>query len=210
MSWVRDFILKKTGYQIVRTRTKKRLETEGPTDPGKNTRFGQKCFMGKYSYIRSGDIAPNTFIGRYCSIGLNVHIGVHSHDISLLTTMPLSPWTGRVEKDPHHPGVLEEGFATIVGNDVWIGLNVIILRGVKIGDGAVVAAGSVVTKDVPAYAVVGGIPAKIIKYRFSEEIIKELLNIKWWELRIDLIDQVKLDPIEVAVEKLKRIKAEEQ
>jgi serine acetyltransferase len=68
-----------------------------------------------------------------------------------------------------------------IGHDVWIGARVFIRDGVKIGNGAVVAAGSVVVKDVPDYAIVGGVPAKIIRYRFSEEMIAELLNLKWWE-----------------------------
>ena len=67
-----------------------------------------------------------------------------------------------------------------IGNDVWIGANVCILPGISIGDGAVLAAGAVITKDVPPYAIVGGVPAKVIKYRFSEDIIKKLLKIKWW------------------------------
>jgi virginiamycin A acetyltransferase len=76
---------------------------------------------------------------------------------------------------------------TIVGNDVWFGRECMILPGIKIGDGAVIAAGAVVVQDVPPYAVVGGNPAKIIKYRFSEEIIEELLKIQWWNWDLDKI-----------------------
>ncbi len=68
-----------------------------------------------------------------------------------------------------------------IGNDVWIGANVLILDGVTIGNGAIIAAGAVVTKDVPPYAVVGGVPAKIIKYRFNKEEIDFLEQLKWWE-----------------------------
>jgi acetyltransferase-like isoleucine patch superfamily enzyme len=76
---------------------------------------------------------------------------------------------------PYSKGIIE------IGNDVWIGTSAIILSGVKIGHGAVVAAGSIVTKSVPPYAIVGGNPAKIIKYRLSEEKIEELLEMKWWD-----------------------------
>ena len=76
---------------------------------------------------------------------------------------------------------------TIVGNDVWFGRECMILPGIKIGDGAVIAARAVVVQDVPPYAVVGGNPAKIIKYRFSEEIIEELLKIQWWNWDLDKI-----------------------
>ena len=71
--------------------------------------------------------------------------------------------------------------APVIGNDVWVGMNVIIMRGVTIGDGAVIAAGSVVTADVEPYSIAGGIPAKHIRYRFSKEIIESLLEIRWWD-----------------------------
>lgn len=90
-----------------------------------------------------------------------------------------------------------------IGNDVWIGDNVIIKNGVKIGDGAVVGLGAVVTKDVPPYAVVAGVPAKVIKYRFSDEIISELLELEWWNLEEDVIRQIPYDNIEKAIEFIK-------
>ncbi len=73
-----------------------------------------------------------------------------------------------------------DGYNAIIGNDVWIGSNVLIIGGIKIGDGAIVAAGAVVTKDVPPYAIVGGIPARIIRFRFDKEQINKLLELKWW------------------------------
>ncbi len=69
----------------------------------------------------------------------------------------------------------------IIGSDVWIGIETLLMPGIKIGDGAVIGAGSVVTKDVPPYAVVGGNPAKVLKYRFPQDIIDELLQIRWWD-----------------------------
>ena len=68
-----------------------------------------------------------------------------------------------------------------IGNDVWIAANVVITEGLKIGDGAVIGAGAVVTHDIPPYAIVGGVPAKVIRYRFTKEMIDELLKIKWWD-----------------------------
>ena len=76
-----------------------------------------------------------------------------------------------------------------IGNDVWIGANVIILSGVSIGDGAIIAAGAVVTKDVEDYSIVGGVPAKLIKYRFSKEQIHRLQKIKWWDWSHEKIEE---------------------
>lgn len=84
---------------------------------------------------------------------------------------------------------------TIIGNDVWLGANVFIKRGVEVGDGAIVAAGAVVVKDVPPYAIVGGNPATIIRYRFENEIILLLLDLKWWSLNEDMLKDLHYDDI---------------
>lgn len=149
--------------------------------------------IGAFSYAVSGFYFA-TKIGRYCSIGENVQVGRQSHPMHWASTSPafyrsysqvldlpvtdidlstspndfLNSTTPRTKK------------STIIKNDVWIGHGAFILPGVTIGNGAVVAAQSVVTKDVPDYAVVGGNPAKIIKYRFEEKFVYNLLESKWW------------------------------
>lgn len=139
-----------------------------------------KLKIGDYSYI-SG---PNSYveeveIGKYCSIARNVIIGVSGHNYEWVTTSPIitSKSYKFIKKDKPEP----QKDKPIIGNDVWVGINVIIMRGVKIGDGAVVASGSVVTKDVAPYSIVAGTPAKHIKYRFSADQIEKLLGIKWWD-----------------------------
>lgn len=138
--------------------------------------------VGRHSYISEGGRLFNTSIGRYCSIGPNVIFGHGKHPIEFISTSPIfySPikQTGSsfIEK-----GSFQEFPEIIVGNDIWVGANCYIKYGIKIGDGAVVGAGSVVTKDVPPYAIVGGVPAKIIKYRFPEEVVSKLKIINWWD-----------------------------
>ncbi len=91
---------------------------------------------------------------------------------------------------------------TTIGNDVWIGYGAIIMRGVKIGDGAIIGAGAVVTKDVEPYSVVGGVPAKVIKYRYSEQEILELLNLKWWEYGPNILENIDLLDIHEVIDSL--------
>lgn len=131
-------------------------------------------------------------IGNYCSIASNVKIicgGIHP--TNYVSTFPFRIKFDLSDKyTDGHPSTKGD---VIIGNDVWIGTEVTILSGVSIGNGAIIFANSVVTKDVPDYAIVTGVPAKIIRYRFSEEEICHLNKIKWWEWNKDkLIDNVEL------------------
>ena len=138
-----------------------------------------------------GHFLHNVSIGRYCSIAAGTWISPHEHPAFWLTTSPLSygnggfSWAekflGRKSQDP---GVFSNERPVRIGNDVWIGCGSFIKGGVTIGEGAIIGAHSVVVKDVPPYAIVGGVPARIIKYRFDEDIIKELLELRWWDYDI--------------------------
>jgi virginiamycin A acetyltransferase len=137
--------------------------------------------LESYSYIGSNCYIMNTTIGKFCSIAPNCRIGLGIHPTSYISTHPAffsskNEWNF----NPKLQFKTTEYKPIKIGSDVWIGTNSIILDGVTIGDGAIIGAGSVVTKDVMPYAIVGGNPAKIIKFRFSEEIIRQLLVIKWW------------------------------
>lgn len=144
--------------------------------------------IGRYTYIGIGTKVINVEIGQFCSIATNVYIGLESHTLANISTSPIftekynalrQSWTN---KDIHLSSE-----RTIVGNDVWIGYGALIKAGVKIGDGAIIGAGAVVVKDVPPYAIVGGVPAKIIRYRFSEMVISRLLDLKWWNVSEEIL-----------------------
>lgn len=149
--------------------------------------------LGDFSYVSKNSQVYNTKVGKFCSIAPNVQFGLGVHPSSeFVSTHPIFYSTlGQSQLTFLKENLFEEFPYSEVGNDVWIGANSIIKDGVKISDGAIVAAGAVVTKDVPPYAVVGGIPAKVIKYRFSEEEIKFLLEFKWWNRDIQWIENNK-------------------
>lgn len=142
----------------------------------------QLSTIDSYTYIANNTDIVNATIGRFCSIADFCRIGLPSHNPSLLSTSPIftiarnAAKTSWVDKDVAD---FESKHVTI-GNDVWIASHALIMGGLTIGDGAVIASGAIVTKDVPPYAIVGGIPAKVIRYRFSPEIIDQLLKLKWW------------------------------
>ncbi len=137
--------------------------------------------LGDYSYINSNTKIRNTKIGKFCSIASEVKIVLGWHPTGLISTHPAFYSTNKLFKTFSRENYFKEYRDVKIGNDVWIGEEVMIPGGIKIGDGAVIAARSVVTKDVPPYAVVGGIPGKIIKYRFKQEEINFLLDFKWWD-----------------------------
>ena len=144
--------------------------------------------LGKFSYSQRNTQIYKAVIGKYCSISWRVTIGAPQHNYHRITTHPFpldTIYNIYSEYEIIQNDCLDK--EVIIGNDVWIGCNATILRGVKIGDGAIIGANSLVSKDVPPYAIVAGTPAKIIKYRFKEDIITRLLELKWWEWDRDTI-----------------------
>lgn len=144
--------------------------------------------VGKYSRLNPECKLAYTTVGNFTAIGRGTAIGLGRHPMKYVSTQNIfykknnmnNRWVKTIDMSP---------LPIKIGNDVWIGVESMILDGVTVGDGAVVGARSVVTKDVPPYAVVVGIPAKIIKYRFDEEVIKRLLEIEWWNFSNKKIDK---------------------
>jgi len=157
---------------------------------GKNTRIS-KSSLGKCTYVAGAEIR-NADVGSFCSIGREVLVGgLGKHPVQWLSTHPAfysplmqSGVTFVTESK------FDELVRTEIGNDVWIGARAIVLDGVRIGDGAIVAAGAVVAKDVAPYSIVGGVPAKEIRKRFDEKKIDLLLTWKWWELPLAVLEEL--------------------
>lgn len=142
----------------------------------------RRCYIndsdiGSYTYTGINTIINWTQIGKFCSIGRNVDIGGITHNYSAITTFPLS----RYEQKRSGNVQMKEEKKCLIGNDVWIAAGAHVLHNVSVGDGAVIGAGAVVTKDVPPYAIVAGVPAKIISYRFENKKIQLIHSLKWWD-----------------------------
>jgi acetyltransferase-like isoleucine patch superfamily enzyme len=153
------------------------------------------CNILNYDSRNPDGSVPFVKMGKYCSVATNCTFIMVNHLMNRITTFNIH----RVDKKkeslfPHkkgHAACFSRG-NIIIGDDVWIGANCTILDNVKINTGSIIAAGSIVTKDVPPYAIVGGNPAKVIKYRFSEDIIKKLLELDIWSLPDEEIDKLDL------------------
>lgn len=142
--------------------------------------------LGSYTYTGYNCVIKYANIGKFCSISWNVSIGGADHDVSHLTTHPF-PFLlkfGLTDQPDNY-----DSFSTplVIGNDVWIGSNACVLRGVKVGDGAVIGAGAVVTHDVGAYEIWAGVPAKKIGQRFDDTIVERMLQRGWYDYPEDFL-----------------------
>ena len=143
------------------------------------------CKIGSYTSIGRFSNVFNTKIGRFCSISWNVTIGATQHPLRNLTTHAF-PYVTMFDFTDRDNKIVQY---TNIGNDVWIGTNAVIMPGVVINNGAVIGANAVVTKDVEAYGIYVGVPAKKINSRFSPELIKVLQKLEWWDWSREVIEK---------------------
>ena len=146
--------------------------------------------IGKYTYTGNFTVIQSANIGKFCSISWGVTIGGGQHSYEHFTTHDILynklrgfDISNRIAKKRYEK-------ACIIENDVWIGANSVVNRGVKVGNGAIIGAGSVVTKNIPPYAIVVGNPSRILKYRFNKTIISKLEKIAWWNLDNKIIEKI--------------------
>ncbi len=170
----------------------------------KNTVKNPSIVIGDYTYYDDPEdaegfernvlyhypfIGDKLVIGKFCAIAQGVRFIMNgaNHKLSGLSTYPFSIFRHGWETVMPKPGELPYKGDTVVGNDVWLGYQALIMPGVRIGNGAIIAAGSVVTSNVPAYAIVGGNPARVVKLRFDEATVAMLEEIAWWDWPVEKI-----------------------
>ena len=167
---------------------------EGGSYIGRNSII-LRTTIGRHSYVGSNCVFSNTTIGRFCSISSNVQIVTGKHPTSIfVSTHPVFYSSTHASGKSFVSKTIFEEFAFTkngknveIGNDGWIGRKVLIMGGVRIRDGAYIAAGSIVTKDIEPYSIVGGVPAKNIRKRFLDDECDKLLQLKWWNWSEDKI-----------------------
>ncbi len=170
----------------------------------------------KYFAIGNFSFAQRVEFSRYVTIGSRVSIGAFGHPTNWLSNLEFqyrdsSRFYGDTVSQNSHIDLKEfSPQMTLVGNDVLICDHAFIRSGVNIGSGAIIGAGSVVVKDIPPYAIAAGNPSRIIKYRFSSEIIHQLLKLNWWEYDIHQLEGIQFNKIEKAIEQIEEMKIKQQ
>lgn len=149
--------------------------------------------IGDLSYTGQNTMLHFARVGRFCSIAANVDIGGFDHGYDRATTLPSERFEllGGDRVDPSFASGADEREPCVIGNDVWIASGVVVLRKATVGDGVVIGAGAVVTKDIPPFAIAVGVPARVVGWRFERSVIDRMLDIAWWKWPLNVIAEHK-------------------
>lgn len=163
--------------------------------------FQKNNVLYHYPYVNNDKL----IIGKFCSIACNAKFIFNSanHTLKSLSTYPFPIFPEEWDSTMEITEAWDNKGDIVVGNDVWIGYEAVIMSGVHIGDGAIIGTRALVTKDVPPYAIVGGVPARVIRKRFEDSVIDDLIKIKWWDWNTEKISEKLSDIRRGKIEKLK-------
>lgn len=162
----------------------------GPLYLNRNSQVGPDADIGAWLGMNADCYVARATVGRYCTIGARTSINPFNHPTSWLSAHEFQyhpqsfDWVdewNRIERLARTPDMIQH---VTIGSDVWMGHNANVMAGVNVGDGAVIGAGAVVTRDVPPFAIVAGVPAKVVRLRFPEPTVERLLRVRWWDLEL--------------------------
>jgi acetyltransferase-like isoleucine patch superfamily enzyme len=188
----------------------------GPAYLNRNTQVGPDVVVGKYFGMNESGFIARATVGAFCAFGARTSINPFNHPTDWLSINEFQyhpnsfdwvPEYRELQRLARTPDMFEH---VTVGNDVWTGHNVNVMPGVSIGNGAVIAAGAVVTRNVPPYAIVAGVPAVVKRYRFSESVIERLLRVKWWDLELSELSGFPFRDVPACLSRLEEIRAARQ
>ena len=199
---MRNYISKRTSVSSAAT-------LEAPVRFFGACRVREKCTIGQFTFLNDRTtLFPKTHVGRYCSIGKSCEIGAPKHPVDRLTSSPVGFGIERhfpQEADLFRQSEFEQYSPTYIGADVWIGSLSVVVCGLTIGHGAVIGANSVVTSDIPPYAIAAGSPARVLRYRFDEDTIGRLLATQWWNRKPEEIGQLDFEDISACLDTLEQL-----
>jgi acetyltransferase-like isoleucine patch superfamily enzyme len=202
----REIIRLNPGAQIRQT------TFSGPLFLDRNARIGPQVKIGRYCSLGETSLIARGIFGSFCAMGARIAVNPFNHPTNWLSIHEFQFRSDSYDWVPEYREMARDGrtadmFQEVYfGNDIWVGNNANVLGGVAVGDGAVIAAGAVVTKDVPPYAIVAGVPATVKRFRFADKIIERLLRSKWWELELSDLSGLPFRDVERCLDKIENLR----